>query len=325
MSILYITYIFAVLMATRKLMAFGNSSYIVSLPKDWVKKNRLKKGDDILVEEKPHEIMLSAKEIHESKKDEITIEAESKSPQQLKTEITSAYINNFDIITVLGKGTALRITSEILHGLAGMEVIEETSTKITAKELLDINEVSLPTLVRRMDNIIRSMLGDLLIMKTSLVESVYSRDSEINRLTLIAFRTTRAACENPAVLRMFGMSYWDATITKEITARLERFGDQIKRLARQVEAGALKEKAVMADFAELYGKISKRYGEVMSAYYSKDKQAFYSLESDSRKLLRDCDSFIDKHRKVEQAKMMEYLKHMVSAMNGVMRRAMEAE
>jgi phosphate uptake regulator len=312
-------------MATRKLMAFGNSSYIVSVPKDWVKKNNLKKGDELRVDEKPHELVFSAKEMHESKKEEIVIEAEGKPSNQLKTEVTSAYINNFDIITVLGKGAVLRTASDIIHGLAGMEVIEETSTKITAKELLDINEVSLPSLVRRLDNIIKSMLNDLLVMTTGLVESVYARDNEVNRLTLIAFRTTRAAAENPALLRMFGISYWDATITKEITGRLERFADQIKRLSKMVEAGALKNKNTMADFSELYGKIVKRYGEVMSAYYSNDKQAFYRLESESRKLLRDCDYFIDLHKKAEQTKMMEYLKHMISAMNGVMRRAMEAE
>ncbi|MFH1181733.1 MAG: AbrB/MazE/SpoVT family DNA-binding domain-containing protein [Candidatus Woesearchaeota archaeon] len=312
-------------MATRQLMAFGNSSYIVSLPKDWVRKNKLKKGAALLVEERPHEIVFSAGSIGENKKSEITVEAEGKSPMLLKTEITSAYINNYDVINVLGKGISLRTANQILHSLAGMEVIEETSTKIVAKELLDINEVSLPSLVRRVDNIIRSMLGDLLVMKTGLVESVYARDDEVNRLVLIAFRTTRAAAENPALLRMFKISYWDATITKEITGRLERFGDQVKRLSKMVESGALKDAKVMKDFSVLYGKVVKRYSEVMEAYYSKDRQAFYALESESRKLLRECDDFMDRHNKVQYAKMMEYVKHMISAMNGVLRRAMEAE
>ena len=37
----------------RKLMAFGNSSYVVSVPKAWVEKNRLKKGDVLVVDERP--------------------------------------------------------------------------------------------------------------------------------------------------------------------------------------------------------------------------------------------------------------------------------
>jgi phosphate uptake regulator len=312
-------------MATRQLMAFGNSSYIVSIPKDWIRKNRLKKGDSLFVDEKPHEITISANESGNEKKAEITIDAENKTPAHLKTEITSAYINNYDIINVIGKSPSLKVANIIIHELAGMEVIEETSTKIVAKELLDINEVSLQGLVKRIDNIIKSMVGDLLTMKTSLVESVYERDNEVNRLSLIAYRSTRAASENPALLRMFEMSYWDAVVTKEITGRLERFGDQVKRLARSVEAGALRDKRIYDDFKQLYDKVAGRYDEVLSAYYSKDMQAFYALESESKKLFKECDDFMARHNRVEHAKMMEYVKHMISAMNGLLRRAMEME
>jgi phosphate uptake regulator len=312
-------------MGTRQLMAFGNTSFIISLPKDWVRKNRLKKGDPLFVDERPLEITISAKGPGDKKKTEITIDAEGKSPTHLKTEITSAYINNYDIIVVTGNSTALKAANAMLHELAGIEIIEETSTKTVAKELLDINEVSLQSLVKRIDNIIRSMTSDLLVMKTGLVDSVYERDSEVNRLALIGYRSARAASENPALLRMFGMSYWDAIITKEITGRLERFGDQVKRLARMVESGALKDKNAYRDFEALYSRVAKRYGEVMSAFYAMDRQAFYALESDSRKLLKECDDFMLRHSRVEHVKMMEYLKHMIAAMNGLLRRAMEME
>ena len=39
-------------MEFRKLMAFGNSSFVVSVPKAWVEKNRLKKGDVLVVDER---------------------------------------------------------------------------------------------------------------------------------------------------------------------------------------------------------------------------------------------------------------------------------
>ena len=48
-------------MEYRKLMAFGNSSFIVSVPKAWVEKNRLKKGDVLMVEQKPNELILAPK------------------------------------------------------------------------------------------------------------------------------------------------------------------------------------------------------------------------------------------------------------------------
>ena len=42
-------------MEKRKLMAFGQSSYIICIPKTWIKKNNLKKGVALSIEEKPME------------------------------------------------------------------------------------------------------------------------------------------------------------------------------------------------------------------------------------------------------------------------------
>ena len=37
-------------MGYRKLIGFGDSSFVVSLPKDWVNKHGLKKGDGLIVD-----------------------------------------------------------------------------------------------------------------------------------------------------------------------------------------------------------------------------------------------------------------------------------
>ena len=37
-------------MGFRKIIGFGDGSFVVSLPKDWVIKNGLKKGDDVSVD-----------------------------------------------------------------------------------------------------------------------------------------------------------------------------------------------------------------------------------------------------------------------------------
>ncbi len=38
-------------MNSRKIIKLGHSSYVVSVPKSWLKKNRLSKGDRLLVQE----------------------------------------------------------------------------------------------------------------------------------------------------------------------------------------------------------------------------------------------------------------------------------
>ncbi|MDO8656313.1 MAG: AbrB/MazE/SpoVT family DNA-binding domain-containing protein, partial [Nanoarchaeota archaeon] len=59
-------------MEYRKLISFGKSSFVVSLPKSWVIQNKLKKGDLIYMEENEGTLILGAKE-HESTEDKSTI------------------------------------------------------------------------------------------------------------------------------------------------------------------------------------------------------------------------------------------------------------
>src|SRR3990167_8755448 len=180
-------------MEFRKLMAFGNSSFIVSVPKAWVEKNRLKKGDVLIVEQKPNEIILSAKDEGERRKfNEVTVNPDGKTFDEFKTEITSLYVNNYDIITVVNVKDPAAV-KEIFRYLVGMEVVEETASKIVAKDLLDIQEVSLENIVRRVDIIIRSMMTDCMELNPENAESVIGRDKEVNRLSLLGFRTARAA------------------------------------------------------------------------------------------------------------------------------------
>ena len=46
-------------MDTRRIISFGTSSYVVSVPKNWVRENNLKKGDLIHVEDRKDELILS--------------------------------------------------------------------------------------------------------------------------------------------------------------------------------------------------------------------------------------------------------------------------
>ncbi|MBS3134491.1 AbrB/MazE/SpoVT family DNA-binding domain-containing protein, partial [Candidatus Woesearchaeota archaeon] len=45
-------------MEHRNLIKFGNSSFVISLPKDWIDRNKLKKGDAIFIEQNGSENLI---------------------------------------------------------------------------------------------------------------------------------------------------------------------------------------------------------------------------------------------------------------------------
>lgn len=312
-------------MEFRKLMAFGNSSFVVSVPKNWVEKNRLKKGDVLVVDERPTELIFASKDSSERREfKEAVIGASGKSVQEIKTEITSLYVNNFDIIVVTDVGDAVKGIKEIFHGLVGMEIVEETTTKLVAKDMLDIKEVSMANIVRRVDIILRSMLEDAASFSGAEAESVYERDKEVNRLTLLGYRTARAAADNPRLLRLFGTTYWNLMVSKQILTHLERFGDQLKRILRFAkehggEAGKFK------DFKKLFASIAGHYEAVMKIYYNKDKTQAFKTEVNSKALLKECDRLLEKHNSFAAARIIEYFKYMIVSVSGVLRNNMEQE
>ncbi len=312
-------------MEFRKLMAFGNSSFVVSVPKAWVEKNRLKKGDVLVVDERPNELVFISKDSSERRQmKEASISAAGKGSDELKTEITSLYINNLDIITVTEVGTAARDIKEVFHALMGMEIIEETTTKIVAKDMLDIKEVSMSNIVRRVDIIIRSMLEDSATFSGAEAESVYERDKEVNRLALLGLRTARAAADNPRLLRLFNTTYWNITVSKQILTNLERFADQLKRILRFAKENSAKVKK-LKELASVYAEIDKHYEAVMKLYYNADKTQCFRTETNSKRLLKECDRLLGKYDCLEAARMIEYFKYMIISVSGILRNTMEQE
>ena len=311
-------------MEYRKLMAFGNSSFIVSVPKAWVEKNRLKKGDVLMVEQKPNELILSSKDDSERRKlNEISLSPDGKTFEEFKTEIVSLYVNNYDVITVVNVKDAEGV-KEIFRNLAGMEIMEETATKIVAKDLLDIQEVSLENVIRRIDIITRSMMTDSAELDPKNADSVVGRDKEVNRLSLLGFRTARAATDNPRLLKLFNTTYWNVMLSRQVIVSLERFADQIKRIMRTAKEEKMDKKA-RANIIELLRKVRENYDNVMKIFYGKEKDKAFKAETATRALLKDCDAIIRRYPNVTTAKFIEYFQHSIGSMKGILRNVMEYE
>ena len=87
-------------MEYRKLISFGKSSFVVSMPKPWVTQNNLKKGDLIYMEESGSSLILnptkSEKVNHEKTK---VIGIDGKDISFITREVNSSYIlNNHTLI-----------------------------------------------------------------------------------------------------------------------------------------------------------------------------------------------------------------------------------
>ena len=82
-------------MEYRKIQVTGDSTYIISLPKTWVKKNKLDKGDVLSVVEKGDEVVLRLKD---EKEKEFEVKIQTSDAEFLSRLLITKYIQGYDTI-----------------------------------------------------------------------------------------------------------------------------------------------------------------------------------------------------------------------------------
>ena len=273
----------------RRLIMFGKSSYVVSVPKSWVIENGLGKGDLIYIQETPDSLILRAKEKKQQKGQRtIVIDANKKDIRLIRSEIVSAYLSNFDIIKIQSDrlmDNSKEIASS-LSGLIGLELIEQNETKIVAKVLLDTKEISLSALIRRIDVILRSMIEDV-NKNESDHENIRERDKDVNKLTFLIKRVIKAAIMDSELAKTLNVTNLELLRDHKIVSYLERIGDRVKRIATLTTYLEEKNKALMT-MKELFSEFSKSYLSVMKSYHTLNIELAYTVEMNNKELMNKC-------------------------------------
>lgn len=304
-------------MEYRKLIKFGNSSFIVSLPKIWVEKHNLKKGDSIHLNINGNgELMISPKIIESTKeKKGITIDTNNKDIFYIKREIISAYINNYQNIVITGESLMEKSIGirEILNELVALEIMEQSSTRISAKDFLDMDNISIQNIVRKIDMIVRSTLFDIKTLAKSrkkTAEIAYSRDKDINRLTILALRTIKYGINNSAFLNTNKAKPFELLELYTVATHLEKIADEAKRISKILDhfiQDHMKSNEEAQYFDELLNiliEIESVYINAMKSFYKKDRHLAYDLaekrSNTKQKLakLEDNKQFIQRSKKI---------------------------
>ncbi len=301
-------------MEYRKLIKFGKNSFVVSLPKNWLEQNKLKKGDLLYINENDEGLSISSKNNGGKDYKSITINTENKSLKRIQTEIISSYLNNYAEVRLEGSNIKENAVSikEFITYLVGLEVIEQTKNKIIAKDLLDKESISLMKLIRRVDMIIRGMLDDsILTINEDNYESIYHRDQDVNRLVFLSIRALRSCIDTPCINREEGMDNFKVILLFDMFVHLERVGDQTKRIARYLRQ--LNNKKMKKELSELYTNIKKLYLDTMKSFYTADKELAFAADEAGIGLIDECNGFLKKYPGMKKAMVMDYMKRMISS------------
>ncbi len=280
----------------RKLIEFGNGSYIVTIPRSWAKSNNLKKGDLLTMDEKDHELVIGTNSaLAEPLHKEIVIETSGKSIEYIKAEIVSAYLNCFDTLIIHAKDLDKNTShiKSIMRNLSGMEIMEANASKIVAKNILNPTEVSMDTVVRRMDIIVRSMIDDVLLCANGHYSPTVleERDLDVNRLYFLGSRIVKSAMMHPGLAKMMGKTTWHLHSDNMILMRLEKIADFQKRIARIFLEMQMDKDSLMG-MQHIIEQFKADFEQMMKVYYQKDLQGALSIQASAKDRTNLCNVFL---------------------------------
>ena len=228
----------------RKVQITGGSSYVISLPKTWAKSLNIQKNDPLGVIIQQDGTLLITPNINEiqlQKTKEFDVDTIDK-PIHLFRYLIGAYISGYTIIKIKSdtlippfvRTTARKFT----HITIGQEVVEETTTSIIIKDILNPAEMPFENTIRRMCIIVKSMHEDAINAlekrDKALAEDVVLRDNELDRLHWLIARQQNIVSKNVQLAQKMGITTGMIANYFLISRIIERIGDHAVRIAKNV-------------------------------------------------------------------------------------------
>ena len=226
-------------MDTRKIIAFGKSTYSITLPKKWILDNKLGKGDTVSIRELPLgrlEISPSSRQAEKAKR--ISINIEDKPLKEIQREFLAAYTKGYSIIDLLGdhEGKVSELRRR-LHELIAVEVMEVAPKRITANVFFDVSTISLPNIISRLELITKTILDDTqsILKRGKRGEMKYrelmEKKREVDRQSLFAIRIIVNALTDPVFAAGIGGDPLKLSYIWHLIEYMEKISDYILTIA----------------------------------------------------------------------------------------------
>jgi len=232
-------------MDIRKVQVTGGSSYIITLPKDWIEKLHVQKNDPLGLISQPDGTLLVTKNITD-------VQVQSgrdfdvssiNDPAYLFRLLIGAYIAGFTTIRIKAKHRFLPFVRQVVRDFAqmtiGPEVIEETDSTMLLKDLLNPMEMPFDNTLKRMYVVVKNMHIDAVTAietnNPTLADDVIARDNDVDRLHWLIARQMNVILKNVNLSRKMDLSTSLVVNTYLISRIVERIGDHAVRVAENMK------------------------------------------------------------------------------------------
>jgi phosphate uptake regulator len=254
-------------MEIRKLQCTGGGTYILSLPKKWIEKYSLKRGDSFALFEQENGLFITPK-FEEKKEKQVEITADEFVSRKIMTSYTYGY-TTLQITGTLTNEIRSQIR-ETVDTLLGYEIIDEKEKVIFVQDLLNPSELTTEKALKREYFLASSMHKDLTEALSTgvftLANDIIARDSEVDKLYFLIVRQLRSALQNTGFAEKVGVTPLECLDFRIVAKNVEEIGDSAEAAARN-----------LLGVTSIAGSIAEDLVEFSDLAYSMHETAFKSL------------------------------------------------
>jgi phosphate uptake regulator len=232
-------------MEIRKVQITGGSSFVVTLPKDWIEAQKIHKNDPLGLVVQPDGTLLVTRDITEGQyqREKSIVITGSEEPAYLFRMLVGSYIAGYTTIRLSSKNRlpaqVRMVVRDFTQMSIGPEVVEETDNGIILKDLLNPAEMPFDNTIKRMFVIVKNMQLDAMSAlenrDTGLANDVIARDNDVDRLHWLIARQTNIILRNTSLSRKMGISTSKVVNTYIISRIIERIGDHAVRIVENAK------------------------------------------------------------------------------------------
>ncbi len=271
-------------------MSLGKSSLVISLPKEWMQLNDLKKGETVSFNiQRDRSLVIYPSTLKKSEHKEITLHISQNEEEVLITQkVLGAFLNGYTGIMLTSENVFTVPQTKAIRNMAGrlyMRVMEADAKCVYIQSISDESKASIQQAVQRMHLISRSMCeGAFDALKNNdvaLAKSSFSLDDDVDHFAFFIVRILRTAGQDPHLANELHVDPIDCMDHQMLVTHVEHASDYAADINRHIIMLHGAKQTIPDDVVALMvsagAEVTDLYVKAVEAFFSKDVTAAVNI------------------------------------------------